>query len=112
MAITVVAASLAAVSVVSYEVYHLLFDRRHVPDAGPLALPVFRDVLSGIYTADLVGAAPVFPAEMEARITAARSAMLSPRVGLALDGHRHPRGRSRRWRLPCFRWHTGLQGDQ
>lgn len=71
MAITVAAASLAAVSVVSYEVYRLLFDRRHVPDAGPLALPVFRDVLSGIYPADLVGAAPVFPAEMEARITAA-----------------------------------------
>jgi penicillin-binding protein 1A len=36
---------------------------------GRVALPVFRDVMSQIYAADLVGAAPVFPNQMEQDIT-------------------------------------------
>ncbi len=37
---------------------------------GRLALPVFREVMLGVYREGLVGAAPAFPTSMEARITA------------------------------------------
>jgi penicillin-binding protein 1A len=37
---------------------------------GRLALPVFQDVMLGVYQEGLVGAAPAFPPSMEARITA------------------------------------------
>jgi membrane carboxypeptidase/penicillin-binding protein len=37
---------------------------------GRLALPVFQDVMLGVYDKGIVGPAPVFPARMEARITA------------------------------------------
>jgi penicillin-binding protein 1A len=37
---------------------------------GRLALPVFQEVMHGVYHEQLVGAAPAFPASMEARITA------------------------------------------
>jgi membrane peptidoglycan carboxypeptidase len=36
---------------------------------GRAALPIFRDVVQGIYTQGLTGTAPVFPEEMEQRIT-------------------------------------------
>jgi membrane peptidoglycan carboxypeptidase len=35
-----------------------------------LALPVFQELMTGVYTDKIVGAAPAFPAAMEARITA------------------------------------------
>jgi penicillin-binding protein 1A len=38
---------------------------------GRLALPVFRELMLAVYRANIVGAAPPFPAPMEARITAA-----------------------------------------
>lgn len=37
---------------------------------GRLALPVFQDVMLGVYDQAIVGPAPVFPSGMEARITA------------------------------------------
>jgi penicillin-binding protein 1A len=37
---------------------------------GRLALPVFQELMLGVYRDQLVGAAPAFPAQMEARITA------------------------------------------
>jgi penicillin-binding protein 1A len=36
---------------------------------GRVALPVFRDVIAGIYRDGLAGRAPTFPAQMEQRIT-------------------------------------------
>ena len=36
---------------------------------GRTALPIFRDVVQGIYTQGLTGTTPVFPEEMEQRIT-------------------------------------------
>jgi penicillin-binding protein 1A len=38
---------------------------------GRLALPVFQELMAGVYRDKLVGTAPAFPAGMEARITAA-----------------------------------------
>ena len=38
---------------------------------GRLALPVFQELMLAAYRANIVGAAPAFPAPMEARITAA-----------------------------------------
>jgi membrane carboxypeptidase/penicillin-binding protein len=37
---------------------------------GRLALPVFQELMLAVYRDGLVGATPVFPAQMEARITA------------------------------------------
>ena len=37
---------------------------------GRLALPVFQELMLGVYRDKIVGAAPAFPARMEARITA------------------------------------------
>ncbi len=45
---------------------------------GRLALPVFQDVLRRVYQARLVGITPVFPEDMEARITAAMRASTGP----------------------------------
>ena len=42
---------------------------------GALALPVFRDVMLGVYRDGILGNAPVFPVRMEGRIT---SALLAP----------------------------------
>ena len=36
---------------------------------GRAALPIFRDVVQGIYTQGLTGTTPAFPEEMEQRIT-------------------------------------------
>jgi membrane carboxypeptidase/penicillin-binding protein len=36
---------------------------------GRAALPIFRDVVQGIYTQGLMGTTPAFPEEMEQRIT-------------------------------------------
>src|SRR6185503_20842238 len=36
---------------------------------GRAALPIFRDVVQGIYTQGLTGTPPAFPEEMEQRIT-------------------------------------------
>jgi hypothetical protein len=36
---------------------------------GRAALPIFREVVQGIYTQGLTGATPTFPEEMEQRIT-------------------------------------------
>lgn len=47
-------------------------DNRELGDketGGRAALPIFRDVVQGIYAQKLAGAAPRFPEEMEARIT-------------------------------------------
>jgi membrane peptidoglycan carboxypeptidase len=38
---------------------------------GRVALPVFQEVMIGVYRDSIVGTAPAFPARMEARITAA-----------------------------------------
>jgi penicillin-binding protein 1A len=42
---------------------------------GALALPVFRDVMLGVYRDEILGNAPAFPAPMEGRIT---TALLAP----------------------------------
>jgi penicillin-binding protein 1A len=42
---------------------------------GALALPVFRDVMLGVYRDEILGDAPAFPARMEGRIT---TALLTP----------------------------------
>jgi len=45
---------------------------------GALALPVFRDVMLGVYVDEILGDAPAFPARMEDRITAALLAPAPP----------------------------------
>jgi penicillin-binding protein 1A len=47
-------------------------DNRELGDketGGRAALPVFRDIVRGVYAGDLVGAPPEFPEEMEQRIS-------------------------------------------
>jgi penicillin-binding protein 1A len=53
---------------------------------GRLALPVFQELMLGVYRDKIVGAAPAFPARMEARITAS---LLPPSPPLPLTplGH-------------------------
>jgi hypothetical protein len=48
-----------------------------------LALPVFQELMIGVYRAQIVGAAPAFPASMEGRITA--SLLLPPTPPAATD---------------------------
>jgi penicillin-binding protein 1A len=50
---------------------------------GRLALPVFRDVMLGVYRDRIVGAAPAFPVRMERNITAF---LLPPSPPPAVDG--------------------------
>jgi membrane carboxypeptidase/penicillin-binding protein len=47
---------------------------------GRLALPVFQELMLGVYTAALFGAAPAFPVGMEARISASLLPPLLPPV--------------------------------
>ena len=49
---------------------------------GRLALPVFQELMLGVYRGGILGAAPAFPAWMEARITAS---LLTPRPDVATD---------------------------
>jgi membrane peptidoglycan carboxypeptidase len=49
---------------------------------GRLALPVFQELMLGVYQDKIVGAAPAFPAWMEARIAAS---LLPPNPPLATD---------------------------
>src|SRR4029453_1557042 len=50
---------------------------------GRLALPVFQELMLGVYRDKLVGAAPAFPARMEERITAS---LLPPNPSPVTDG--------------------------
>jgi penicillin-binding protein 1A len=47
---------------------------------GRVALPVFQDVMLGVYGKAIVGHAPVFPPRMEARITASLLPMATPAI--------------------------------
>lgn len=56
---------------------------------GRLALPVFRELMIGVYRDKIVGAAPAFPAPMEERISASLLSPLPPPVTVVASGVRH-----------------------
>ncbi|HYN08872.1 MAG TPA: transglycosylase domain-containing protein [Vicinamibacterales bacterium] len=60
---------------------------------GRLALPVFQELMVGVYRDKLVGAAPAFPAGMEARIAAALPLPTAPPVAPPVAVVRVPIGR-------------------
>jgi penicillin-binding protein 1A len=64
---------------------------------GRVALPVFREVMLGIYRDKLAGPAPLFPAQMERNITQYLQrdtpVVVAPLVGTAAQDGRHDAGR-------------------